>query len=265
MSKQNFYKARRARMRREVDEGLVLELVRAERRLQPRLGARKLLVRIAVALSEAGVEIGRDRFFELLGEWDLLVPGLRSTPRTTNSRHGFRTYPNLLKLQELCGAHEAWVCDLTYLRTLDGFVYLALVMDVFSRKIVGWHVGNTLEASGCVRAVKMAMRQLPVGAAPIHHSDRGTQYSCWQYVCLLEGRGIVISMTEENHCYENGKAERLNGILKQEYGLGETLRNRETAGKMVEAAVGLYNRCRPHAALGMRYPELVHRPRPVAA
>lgn len=259
MSKQNFYKTRRARRRREVDEGLVLDLVRAERSAQPMLGGRKLLVRIEAELAEAGVSIGRDRLLALLRREGLLVPRRRRHgARTTDSRHRFRVYPNLLKNASICGPNQAWAADLTYIRTEEGFAYLALVMDVHSRLIVGWHLGENLEASGCLAALAMARRQLPAGEAPMHHSDRGTQYCCTAYTQLLGEARMAISMTEENHCYENGKAERLNGILKQEYGLGATLRSVKEARRVAAQAVELYNTCRPHAALGYRTPASVH-------
>lgn len=258
MTKQNYYKDKRQRRRREVDEGLVLDLVRAERALQPQLGTRKLQVVLAAELAEAGVAIGRDRFFELLREHRLLIARRRRAPRTTDSRHWMRVWPNLLKDRAPTGPHQAWVSDITYLRTDEGFMYLALVMDAWSRKVVGWHVGATLEAVGCVAALRMALAQLPAGARPIHHSDRGTQYCCGDYVGLLEGRGLAISMTEENHCYENGKAERLNGILKQEYGLGGEFRAKAEVARAVRQAVELYNERRPHTALGYRTPAAAH-------
>lgn len=259
MSRQNFHKGRRRRSRLEVDEQLVIELVRAERQRQPMLGGRKLMVRLAPELEEAGVTIGRDRFFQLLARHDLLVPRRRSAgPRTTDSRHGWRVYDNLLAGLVLTAAHEAWVADLTYIRTEEGFVYLALIMDAFSRRIVGWNVGGSLEASGCVRALRMAIAQLPAASQPIHHSDRGTQYCCAQYAAVLGDRGLRVSMTQENHCYENGKAERLNGILKQEYGLGGTLRDLGEVTRLTGQAVMLYNNHRPHAALGYRTPQSMH-------
>jgi transposase InsO family protein len=205
------------------------------------------------------VHLGRDRFFDVLRDHDLLIERRRRTgPRTTDSRHGFRVYGNLLKSAKLKGPHEAWVSDLTYIRTQEGFLYLALVMDAWSRKIVGWHVGATLEALGCVAAVRMAMAQLSADARPIHHSDRGTQYCCNDYVALLASRELPISMTEENHCYENGKAERLNGILKEEYGLGAEFARKDEVGLAVRQAVALYNERRPHTALGYRTPSAVH-------
>jgi transposase InsO family protein len=259
MSKQNFYKEKHARQRREVDETLVVDLVQAERRTQPWIGTRKLQVMLRGELEEAGVHLGRDRFFDVLRHHGLLIERRRrSGPRTTDSRHGFRVYGNLLKSLELQGPNEAWVSDLTYIRTQEGFLYLALVMDAWSRKIVGWHVGATLEALGCVAAVRMAMAQLSADARPIHHSDRGTQYCCNDYVALLASRELPISMTEENHCYENGKAERLNGILKEEYGLGAEFARKDEVGLAVRQAVALYNERRPHTALGYRTPSVVH-------
>lgn len=260
MTRQNFYKGRKRRTHLSIDEELVLELVRQERRILPMVGVRKLLVMLEEPLAEAGIRIGRNRLFELLKRNDLLIEPKRRGARTTDSRHRFRVYRNLLKDKPSKGPHEAWVCDLTYIRTESGFVYLSLVMDAFSRKIVGYHVNDSLEAAGCMRSLQMAIRQLPAGAHPIHHSDRGTQYCCEGYVELLEERHLPISMTEENHCYENAKAERLNGILKGEFGLGGTLKGIEEVRRLVtKEVVPLYNTRRLHTALGFRTPEVVHR------
>lgn len=258
MTKQNYYKCRKRRSTLRIEEDLIAELVRAERRVQPMLGGRKLLVCLAELLADAGVSIGRNRFFDLLRRLGLCVPRRRKSARTTDSRHRFRVYKNLLIDAPPKGPNEALVADLTYIRTEEGFVYLALVMDAYSRRIVGWDVDSTLEAAGCMRALSMALRHLPKGAHPIHHSDRGTQYCCAGYVELLEERGLRISMTEQNHCYENAKAERLNGILKSEYGLGETLGGIGDAKRLCAEAVGLYNTRRPHMALDYMTPEQVH-------
>jgi transposase InsO family protein len=151
-----------------------------------------------------------------------------------------------------------WVSDITYLRTREDFVYLALITDRYSRKIVGWHVGDNLEAVGCVRALERALADLPEGSKPIHHSDQGAQYCCHQYVERLQGCGLGISMTETNHCAENAMAERMNGILKQEYGLGAELPSKEIAYLAVQQSIVLYNTRRPHGSLGNRIPTEVH-------
>jgi len=268
MSRQNYYQQRRLREAKGVEEELVLELVRQERMRQPRLGGRKLWWLTCGELQAAGVVLGRDRFFGVLRGHGLLVPRRRRSCRTTESRHGFKVYMNLAKDLALTGPYQLLVSDITYVRTWEGFLYWALVMDAWSRKIVGYDCSDTLESQGARRALQQALGQLPSGAVTMHHSDRGTQYCCGEYVGMLLEAGLTISMTQENHCYENAKAERLNGILKQEYGLGETLASKAQALAMVDEAVTLYNGHRPHEALGYRCPAQVHAegaPRPEAA
>jgi putative transposase len=242
-----------------VDAGLIAELVRAERRVQPRLGTRKLRVVLQGALAQAGVAVGRDRFFTVLRrEGLLLAPLPKETPHTTSSYHCLPVFANLVKHREVKQPNEVWVSDLTYLRTAESFLYLALVTDKFSRKMVGYHCGDTLEAVGCVRALEMALKDLPAGAHPIHHSDRGSQYCCHEYIAALGLRGLKISMTESNHCAENALAERMNGILKQEYGLGTKFATKAQAWPAVDQSIWLYNTKRPHTALNYRMPEAVH-------
>lgn len=179
--------------------------------------------------------------------------------RTTDSRHSFAVYGNLLKDLGLTGPHQALVSDITYIRTDEGFLYLCLVMDAYSRAIVGYDCSDTLEQEGALRALDQALGQLPAVHETIHHSDRGSQYCCREYVSRLEAAGVSISMTEDNHCYENGQAERLNGIVKQEYGLGGSFANKSDARRAVAEAVKLYNYRRPHQALGYAVPMEVHR------
>lgn len=259
MTRSNFYKHRKHRKRREVDEALILELTHRERSVQPCLGHRKLLHLIQPDLAEAGVKIGRDRFRDLLFRYELLIERRVKNCCTTNSWHGFGVYPNVLKAIEITGPNQAWVSDITYIRTDAGFVYLALITDVYSRAILGWDCSDSLEAQGALRALEMALKTLPAGCKPpIHHSDRGSQYCCSGYVELLRSSGFTISMTEANHCYENAQAERVNGILKQEYGLGSTLRDVAEARRMSRQAIDLYNYRRPHLALSMSFPMTVH-------
>lgn len=259
MTRQNYYKQRRQRQRRQVDEDLVVDLVCRERAVQPRLGGRKLLHLLQGDLAKAGVEIGRDRFFQVLRNKELLIERTVRSVRTTDSRHPFGVYDNLLKDRELTGPHQALVSDITYIRTDEGFVYLCLVMDAFSRAIVGFDCSDTLEREGALRALDQALKQLPQGSQAIHHSDRGSQYCCGEYVQRLQEAGVGISMTQENHCYENGQAERLNGILKQEYALGGVFRSKSQALRAVGEAVAIYNWRRPHQSLGYALPMEVHK------
>jgi putative transposase len=258
MSRQNYYAARCLRQRRQIDEDLILGLVRRERKVQPRLGGRKLLHLLEADLREAGVNVGRDRFFEVLAEHDLLVAPKPGTPHTTNSRHSLPVFHNLLAEVILQAPNEAWVSDLTYIRTDEGFLYAALVTDAYSRKIVGSHIGDSLEAEGCLLALDQALRELPEGKHPIHHSDRGCQYCCHEYVERLQARRLPISMTEILHCYENAMAERINGILKQEYEMDRTFRTKAQAQEAFKQAVWLYNHRRPHLMLSYRFPADVH-------
>lgn len=258
MSRQNYYTRRRQRQRHEVDADLVLRLVHEERRQQPRLGGRKLLRLMSDELEAQNVAIGRDRFFRLMSENGLLVERKPGRPRTTNSRHSLPVFHNLVAELEPTAPNQVWVSDLTYIRTTEGYLYAALITDMFSRKIVGSFIGDSLEAEGCLRALNAALDKLPDGACPIHHSDRGCQYCCHLYVEQLQRMGLGISMTEQAHCYENAMAERVNGILKQEYELDSEFRSKELAMAAFAQAVWLYNHRRPHMSLGYRIPAEVH-------
>jgi len=259
LSRQAYYKGERRRQRQAVDQAAVAELVRRERALQPRLGGRKLKALLGGEFLALGIQLGRDRFFVLLRQQNLLVAPRRcARPRTTDSCHRFRVHPNLVRHIEPSQPHQVWVADLTYIRSREGFLYLSLLSDAASRKIIGWHASDTLEAEGCRRALRMGLAQLPAGARPIHHSDRGTQYCCHDYIKALKTRGLAISMTEQNHCYENAQAERINGILKVEYALETDFGSKALALGAIEQAITLYNERRPHQALGYRIPAAVH-------
>jgi len=259
MSRQNYYKEKKARLKKEIDESLIIERVKEERLLQPELGGRKLLVRLQDDFSEAGITLGRDRFFDVLRSHNLLIKKKRKKAQTTNSKHSFQVYKNVFKDLLLSGPNQAWVSDITYIRTEAGFLYLSLITDAFSRKIVGYDAGDSLEATGCMRSVKKAIAQLPEGAKPVHHSDRGSQYCCHDYINLLNHHQIWISMTEINHCYENAMAERVNGILKHEYGLKATFKTKKQAAAAITQAINFYNEIRPHYKLSMKSPDQVHR------
>lgn len=258
MSRQNFYKGRRARERKKVDEQLVKRLVQAERSMQPRLGGLKLHSMLREELKGEGVDLGRDRFFEVLRNQSLLLEPLPKAPRTTNSAHSLPVFTNLIKELELTGPYQVWISDITYIRTREDFAYLSLITDKYSRKIVGYHLGTTLEAQDTLKALEMALAERPEGACPIHHSDRGCQYCCHAYVKRLKDCGLQVSMTEVDHCAENAQAERMNGILKQEYFLNHEFRSVAQARKAVDEAVHLYNTRRPHRSLKLRTPEQVH-------
>ncbi len=259
MSRQNYYKDKKERQKRIINESLIVELVKGERRLQTQLGGRKLLERLKATLIAEGVYIGRDCFFDVLRKHGLLISRKHNRARTTNSMHNFFKYKNTFKDLVLTGPGQGWVSDITYIRTKEGFIYLALITDAYSRKIIGFDAGDTLEATGCIKALKKAIRQLPKVLFPVHHSDRGSQYCCHDYIDLLKEHNIQISMTEENHCYENAMAERINGILKHEYGLKEDFKTKKQAIAAIKQGIKLYNEYRPHYKLNMKTPAEVHR------
>jgi transposase InsO family protein len=239
-------------------EAIIIKRVLELRRHMPKLGGRKLYHEIKPELEDMGFKFGRDRFFDLLRRERLLIRRKRKYIKTTNSYHRFRKYRNLIKDFSIDRPNQVYVADITYIRTLSGFCYLSLLTDACSRKIVGYHLSRTLGIEGCLCALKKALSALPKRASIIHHSDRGIQYCCEEYTTLLHRCGAKISMTEGNHVYENAVAERVNGILKDEFMLGETLASFEIAREMVREAIAIYNEERPHQSLGYEKPSVRH-------
>jgi putative transposase len=259
MSRQNYYARRQERQRAQVDGELVEQLVKRERQLQPRIGGRKLHRILSQELAQADIQLGRDRFFKVLGERKLLLEPRRAAyPCTTDSSHYLPVFGNRIKAQLLTGPNQVWVSDVTYLRSVEGFSFLSLITDKWSRKVVGHYCADTLHSQGCLQALEKALETLPNQARPIHHSDRGSQYCCHEYVNRLSERQLGISMTQTNHCAENALAERMNGILKGEYALDQKFQSRAQVLRAVEQAVHLYNTRRLHTALNYRVPQAVH-------
>lgn len=259
MTPQNYYARRSAWRRQEVDVGLVLELARAERGYHPRLGVRKLYHLIGVELKAAGVKMGRDRLFEELRKAGMLVERKPSAwPKTTHFDPALPVFRNLIKRRPLTGRNQVWVADITYIRTQEAFLYLGLITDKWSRKIVGFHLGETLETREVLKALAMALRGLKQRERPIHHSDRGCQYASHAYVNVAQQAGLTMSMTEKNHSAENALAERMNGILKQEYWLDGNFEFKGQARKATVEGINLYNYRRPHMALRFKTPAMVH-------
>ena len=254
ISRQAFYQGRRERQQAARDTERILEGVRRERLSQPRVGTRKL----QYLLRAADIQVGRDALFRTLAENNLLVAPKKKTVRTTYYDDSLPVYRNLLYSLEPTQPHQVWVSDVTYIDTDEGFTYLSLVTDLVSRRIVGWNAGDTNAAADSIKALQIAIAQLPAGRWPIHHSDRGSQYCCHEYVAILRARGLSISMTEQNHCYENCYAERVNGILKDEFNLDRKFRTRAQARRAIAEAIQTYNARRPHTSLRMRTPNQAH-------
>ena len=259
MTPQNYYARRGVRSRQGVDLALVLALVKAEREQQPRLGVRKLYHLIGPELRAAGVKLGRDRLFVELGKVGWLVERkLSEWPKTTQVDPNLPVFKNLIKRCPTSGPNQVWVADITYIRTQEAFMYLGLITDRWSRKIVGYHLGETLETEQVLKALAMALKGLKGAARPIHHSDRGCQYASHAYVYAVQKAGLAMSMTEKNHSAENALAERVNGILKREYWLDANFENRQQARQATWHGIRMYNTRRPHTALKLATPEQVH-------
>lgn len=237
MHRDAYYKLKRRRRKKESEDKQVLDLVKAERVEQPRVGTRKLNKALRGELENAGLKVGRGKLFGILREHGMLVKRKKASCRTTNSYHRFHRYKNLVKDMVVTAPNQVWVSDITYIRTVRGFCYLALITDMYSRKIVGYDLSDTLELSGCLGAFKRAQKAARPAAGLVHHSDRGIQYCSNQYVEELSKHGVVLSMTEENHCYENAMAERVNGILKDEFYLDQCFFGTEHAKLAAKNAV----------------------------
>jgi len=232
--------------------------VQQVRREHVKLGGRKLYHELHDQIRQCGRGFGRDKFFELLRQHDLLVKRRRKFAVTTQSNHPFYKYKNELCQAEITTPNQAWVSDITYLRTRNGFAYLSLITDVYSRKIVGWNVDRSLGVESTLKAAKQAIGQCRQAKGLIHHSDRGIQYCCYAYTDELKGKGIRISMGEAGNCYDNAMAERVNGILKDEYLLDREFVNLKHAIESTKQAIYLYNYKRPHWSLGLQRPAEVH-------
>lgn len=258
-TRQGYYQRNKYIYKEQVKQEILLKHVREIKKDMPRIGGRKLMEILASRLI-GELSIGRDSFFELLRDEGLLVRKRKRKAKTTNSAHWMRKYPNLIKEFIPCQAHQLWVSDITYLR-LDNndFVYLFLITDAYSHKIIGWSVSETLEANNAVDALKMALSQLPKKTLGlIHHSDRGSQYCCDKYVKLLNKNKIGISMTENGDPLENAIAERVNGILKEEWLNEISLKDKDQATSEVQRVINIYNCKRPHCSIDMLTPNEAH-------
>ena len=257
-TRQGWHQWRERKEDQSLSDIIILKLVKEIRLNLPRIGTRKLLHLLGDQLREHHIKTGRDRLYDLLGHHGLLLRYRRRKPYTTNSNHPYRKYPNLIRELLLTQSGQLWVSDITYLRMAEGFCYLSIVTDAYSRKIIGWQVYPTLAAVGAIEALTMAIRESGSCKTRIHHSDRGIQYCCEDYVAMLEHCNIQISMTEKGDPYENAIAERVNGILKGEFFLEKTLVTLEHARQEVVKAVSAYNHQRPHASCDYLTPALAH-------
>ncbi len=240
-------------------EQQILNIVKKRRKSLPREGVRKLKKSLDHEFTNAKLKVGRDTLFNVLRKHNMLTLRKKYSTRTTNSLHRFYKYKNIIKDVEVTRSNQVWVSDITYIRTIKGFCYLALITDMYSRKIVGYDLSDSLELKGCVRALNKAIYQAKNIKGLIHHSDRGIQYCSNVYTQILKRKKIDISMTEENHCYENALAERVNGTLKDEFYLDQTFASVAHAKRATKNAINLYNEIRLHLSLDFKTPNMVYK------
>ena len=243
----------------KMDEMILLQ-VRQIRKSHPQIGTRKLYNMLQLFLAEQQFKFGRDALFDLLSANHLLVRRRKRKIKTTNSFHHFRKYPNRIKDFVPTGINQLWVCDITYWKLKTDHVYISLITDAYSHKIIGYHAGETLEADESLNALRMALSAQGAGnhLRPIHHSDRGIQYCSHAYVKALNNHQIQISMTENGDPLENAIAERINGILKEEYLDNYDIENINQAKQLLTIAVDLYNNERPHMSIGYATPNEIY-------
>ncbi len=258
-TRQAYYQSIRFKEQQAYELEIVLQLVVKIRIKQPRIGGRKLYKLLKGEFVKHEFKIGRDAFFDILGENNLLIKSRKKRRViTTMSFHWLRKYPNLIVNFTATAANQLWVSDITYIETASAIGYLSLITDAYSRKIVGWYLCETLKAEGSIKALNMALRQEELSETLIHHSDRGIQYCSNDYVKILKNNNITISMTENSAPRENAIAERVNGILKDEWFYDFVLKDLKEARIKLEQVVSIYNAERPHMSIDYLTPEQAH-------
>ena len=238
-------------------KGLVLE----QRMLMPRLGTRKLYYLLKNRFDREKIKVGRDKLFSYLRQEHLLIKPKKNYTKTTQSKHWLHKYPNMVKDMDINGPEQLWVSDITYLKTKEQSTYLALVTDAYSRKIMGYNLSLDLGAESVSEAVKMAIKNRIYKHPVVHHSDRGLQYCSELYQNILKRNNTIPSMTDGYDCYQNALAERMNGIIKNEFLITE-LKDEKQANTAVRESIRTYNNLRPHLSLNYRTPQLIHKKYP---
>lgn len=259
ISKQAFYKRIKSDEKQQFINNKIIEIVQNARKRQPKMGTKKLYDKIRPELNENNIKMGRDALFKILRDNGMLIKKYKCYHITTDSKHFYYTSPNLLKETQLSHAEQAVVCDITYIKTEQGHAYLSLVTDPYSKKIMGYALEDNMKVEMVKKAIKMARKSMQFNHSQvIHHSDRGLQYCCPDYTEFANKLGFKMSTTQKHDPYENAVAERINGILKYEFGLKNVIPNLTIAQKMIKQAFQIYNNERLHWSLGFKTPQLAH-------
>ena len=259
ISKQAYHQRIRADKQKEKVQEIVLKEVAKIRKRKSQTGTRKLMKELQPALQKHNIKMGRDALFDLLRYRGSLVRKTKRFHITTDSKHFYYTSPNLIKELEIKHSEQVFVSDITYIKTDEGHAYLALVTDAYSKKIMGWSFDDNMKVSMVKEALTMAHSNCKYDhKSIIHHSDRGLQYCCPDYTEFAKQKGFVMSTTQQSDPYENAIAERINGILKYEFGLRKTIASIAISRAMIKEAVEIYNTERLHWSLDLKTPQMVH-------
>lgn len=257
ISRQAIYQRQARFERRSQELSVIKPLVQSIRMRMPRIGTRKLYYLLKREFVKREIKIGRDALFDYLRSESMLIRPKKNYTKTTFTNHWLRKHPNLLPMIKIKRPEQVFVSDITYLKTGQGTHYLSLITDAFSRKIVGYHLSDDLNTESVAEALKMAIKQRSTNQALIHHSDRGIQYCASIYQKLLQNNHIQPSMTDGYDCYQNALAERMNGILKQEF-LIYQCETKQELKKLINESIYIYNNDRPHLSLKMKIPNFIH-------
>jgi transposase InsO family protein len=258
VNRQIYYRSKKSKLRKQNLAQQVINLVYEVRIKMPRLGGKKLYYLLKERLKK--IKVGRDKLFRILKANHLLIAPKKSYHITTDSHHRFRKHKNIVCSLKINRPEQVWVSDITYVGRRENPSYLALITDAYSKKIVGFNVSNSLCVEGSLRALDMALKNRSNKEQPlIHHSDRGLQYCSNQYQDLLDKNGIKASMTEKYDPYENAVAERINGILKQEFNIAKYEVNLNIKKQIIRESIEIYNQERPHLSNHMLTPNQMHK------
>lgn len=258
ISRQAIYQLEKRKSKRTKELERLKPLILEIRMKMPRIGTRKMYYLLKDEFIQMGIKIGRDALFDYLRREQLLILPKKNYTRTTHSKHWLRKYPNLMKEVKPSRAEEYFVSDITYIKSREKTHYLSLVTDAYSRKIMGYRLSNDMSAEEVVKAIKMAIGNRKTDLPLVHHSDRGLQYCSALYQNILCKYQIKPSMTDGYDCYQNALAERINGILKEEF-LYHQCNNKAELEKLIKESINCYNNDRPHLSLNMKTPNAMHK------
>lgn len=257
-SRNAYYKQLKSNVKNLAIEQFVIEQVKEKRREQSRVGTRKIYLDIKQTLEKNGIKIGRDKLFKILKDNDLLIKPKKKYTKTTNSYHHFYKHKNTIKNMTIDRPEKVWVADITYIKIKNEHAYLFLITDAFSRKIVGWNLDTNMRVSDGIKALNMAVKNRQYDGQLYHHSDRGIQYCNPRYIEQLKKNNIIPSMTDKDHVYQNSLAERVNGILKQEFDIDIGFNSLKEAQFVIKYVIDIYNNKRRHTSLQYLTPNFVH-------